>query len=38
MKLEERAFMFYLTAVRDITGALEAFCVSLNQLIKPLVS
>lgn len=30
--------MFYLTAVKDITKALEAFCVSLNQLIRPLVS
>lgn len=34
----ERAFMFYLTAVKDITKALEAFCVTLNQLIGPLVS
>lgn len=34
----ERDFVFYLTAVRDITEALEAFCVSLNQLIRPLVS
>lgn len=30
--------MFYLTAVKDITEALEAFCVLLNQLTRPLVS
>lgn len=34
----ERAFMFYLTAVKDITKALEARCVSSNQLIRPSVS
>lgn len=38
LRERERDFMFYLTAVRDITEALEAFCVSLNQLIRPLVS
>lgn len=38
MELEERAFMFFLTAVKDITKALEAFCVLLNQLKRPLVS
>ena len=39
-KIDEakRAFSFYLTAVRDITAALEAFCVSLNRLIWSLVS
>lgn len=34
----ERAFMLLLTAVRDITQALDAFCVLLNQLTEPLVS
>lgn len=34
---KERAFMLLLTAVRDITQALDTFCVLLNQLIGPLV-